>query len=350
MTESYFGGIEGGASVSTVVITNGKGEILAEILGEGTNPWILGVKPCLSRVNELIKEALKKADLNNNVKLNGLGLSLSGCEDAMFCKKIETQLKEFFPELTDEVIVVSDTLAPIALACQSGGAVIISGTGSNSLLVNPDFTTKRCGGYGHLLGDEGSAYWIAHKSIKTCVDHIEELNCAPNNYSIDNVWEAIKNHLKINTEVDLFSIFYGEDMEKSRIASLCKKIADLALKRDELSCWIFKEAGKELAKLVQTLYPSAHKVLHKENGGLHVVCVGSVWKSWDLLKNGFIEQLQNNSSKGFVQEFTLVVLDKTVALGGVYLIAKKLNYEFPFDYEHNYKILFHYVHNPNVSQ
>ncbi|XP_050547101.1 N-acetyl-D-glucosamine kinase-like [Daktulosphaira vitifoliae] len=278
------------------------------------------------------------------------GLSLSGCEDAMFCKKIETQLKEFFPELTDEVIVVSDTLAPIALACQSGGAVIISGTGSNSLLVNPDFTTKRCGGYGHLLGDEGSAYWIAHKSIKTCVDHIEELNCAPNNYSIDNVWKAIKNHLKINTEVDLFSIFYGEDMEKSRIASLCKKIADLALKRDELSCWIFKEAGKELAKLVQTLYPSAHKVLHKENGGLHVVCVGSVWKSWDLLKNGFIEQLQNNSSKGFVQEFTLVVLDKTVALGGVYLIAKKLNYEFPFDYEHNYKILFHYVHNPNVSQ
>lgn len=45
-----------------------------------------------------------------------------------------------------------------------------------------------------------SAYWIAHKSIKTCLDHLEELNCAPNNYSIDNVWEAIKNHLKINNE------------------------------------------------------------------------------------------------------------------------------------------------------
>jgi len=29
-----------GASVSTVVITNGNGDILAEIKGEGTNPWV----------------------------------------------------------------------------------------------------------------------------------------------------------------------------------------------------------------------------------------------------------------------------------------------------------------------
>jgi len=88
-------------------------------------------------------------------------------------------------------------------------------------------------------------------------------------------------------------------------------------------------------------------MLHKENGGLHVVCVGSVWKSWELLKEGFMNQLDyhHNSQETIVDEFTLLVLEKTVALGGVYLITKKLNYNYPFDYEHNYRQLFHYVHN-----
>lgn len=36
------------------------------------NFQILGTELCLSRVNDLIKEALSKADLNNNIKLKGL--------------------------------------------------------------------------------------------------------------------------------------------------------------------------------------------------------------------------------------------------------------------------------------
>ena len=76
----------------------------------------------------------------------------------------------------------------------SGGVVLISGTGSNSLLLNPNGSQERCGGWGHLLGDEGGSYWIARRAIKTVIDEEESLNRS--SHAIDAVKAAVLSHFQ----------------------------------------------------------------------------------------------------------------------------------------------------------
>lgn len=63
--------------------------------------------------------------------------------------------------MAENYVVCSDTIGSVFTASPLGGLVLISGTGSNALLSNPDGTTYSCGGWGNMLGDEGSG-----KSIK----------------------------------------------------------------------------------------------------------------------------------------------------------------------------------------
>ncbi len=125
-----------------------------------------------------------------------------------------------------KIYIGNDTLAPIFTAFKNGGIVVISGTGSNCVLINPlgddetndqekfgkkieSFDQIKCtssGGWGNLLGDEGSAYWIAQKAIKYLIDFTDNflvdehllLNDNDINMEMDELKEIIFDHFKVN--------------------------------------------------------------------------------------------------------------------------------------------------------
>jgi glucosamine kinase len=69
-----------------------------------------------------------------------------------------------------DVVVVDDTEATLVGAFGDGpGIVVIAGTGSNALGRDHEGRTARAGGYGFLLGDEGSAYWFASQALRAAL-------------------------------------------------------------------------------------------------------------------------------------------------------------------------------------
>lgn len=338
--DDVFGGIEGGATHSQIVLLNGSGDVISSAeVDLSTNHWQVGMDVCLARLNDLTNEAKKKAGLSADAPLRGLGISLSGADNDESRIQIETGLLKGYPNLSKHYYVCCDTVGSIATAFPKGGIVLIAGTGSNCQLINPDGEKFRCGGWGHMMGDEGSAFWISDLCLKIVFDALD--NLVPSQYDITVANEIMCRHFQVKNQMDMLRHLYT-DFQKSMVASMCKEIAKAAReKKDPLCCHVFRQAGKFLAWHILALLPKADKSLIEGDGGVHVVCTGSVFKSWDLLEEGFLEGLKPRGKDDVkVPEITLMFLEKESTYGSAYLGVSAAGTSIPVDYAKNTKIFF----------
>jgi N-acetylglucosamine kinase len=321
-----------------VIIIDGDGRIVGKATGEGSNPWQITFEKCVEILHRLVNKAKNHGGLAKDLTLKSLGLSLSGGEQPEGQEKIKKGLMSYTPSISESYYVCTDTFAPIAAAFPHGGMVLISGTGSNCELVNPDDTTYRCGGWGHMLGDEGSGYWISHRAVKLVYEVNDGFRSLPHGVSISVLKDIVFEFFNLKSKFDILNYIYGEGFSKSGIARMCEKLAKVAVAtKDPLCLQLFVDAGIELGKHVMALIPKVDPSLKARYNHVPVLVEGSVFKSWDLLQPGFIE-----ATKGASDAITLYQLreELTGSFGACVLGAKKAGYELNVDYDSNTSILF----------
>ncbi|XP_077543858.1 N-acetylglucosamine kinase [Haemaphysalis longicornis] len=329
-----FGGVEGGATLSKAVLIDQTGRILAWSEGKPMNHWLVGMEECRKCIYELVQTAKKNAGITPSLPLTSLSLCLSGCEQEATNEKLKDLLLRKHPDLASSIFVRSDVIGALKTVSPNGGVVLIAGTGSNCLLVNPDNSMRRCGGWGHILGDEGSGFTTSIRAIKMVLN--EDEGFRPPKWSAEKIREVVKDHFKVKDMLELLPFCYT-DFKKQFIAGLCVKLAKLAKEGDKLSQHLFRLAGNDLADHIVAVLPHAEKSLLETKGGLPIVCVGSVFNSWELLREGFDEVLCPK-----ISEFTLLQLTVSAALGAAFDGALSINSTLPMNFSENSRQLYHF--------
>ena len=338
-----YGGIEGGATHTRIVLLTENGRVLVDKDVEmSTNQWQVGFDECIKRLSDLVISAKTEAGIPADVPLTTLGLSLSGADSSEVGRAMEARLNPMSLVLPDNITVECDTVGVVFTACENGGMALIAGTGSNCELVNPSGERFRCGGWGHIMGDEGGAYWISHFCIKKLFDAVD--NLVPADLDTSHVHRIMCDYFNVTDQKGMLRYLYSE-FKKGTVAGMCVELAKCARDtRDPLCLSAFRAAGQFLAFHILALLPKADQALFSSDAGLKVVCTGSVWKSWDLLKEGFVEGLNSSKHAGVkINKITLLSLNKPAAFGAVYLAAKKAGCSLAVDLAENATVFYQHT-------
>ncbi|MHB9941970.1 ATPase [Clostridium sporogenes] len=295
----YVIGVDAGGTKTEAIAYDLKGhELIKKVTGfgnlvlnekEAINNILNSIKTC---IDELGKEGLKK-----------IYIGAAGMEVANNAYVIEKNIKENFHA---DVLVINDgELALKAVLKGQDGILTIAGTGSICIGIRNNIKDK-CGGWGHLLGDEGSGYSIAINALKRMI-YEEELNLEKS-----KLHKEILKELNIRSTDEICAFVYSST--KDKIASLTTLISKLGEEGEENAIDILKKEGKALGVITERVY----KRLNFENKCL-IGVKGSVIEKAKVLRQAFKEYLLAN-----LGEVKIVQEDVSSSKGAYYMYLKEI--------------------------
>lgn len=210
--------------------------------------------------------------------------------------------------------VVHDAHLILAAAGVNEGIAVISGTGSVAWGRTTDDTTARAGGWGYLLGDEGSGYGITRAAVR----HV--LRRADDRLPADALSTTLLNRCGVASADALLDDFYARP-KRDYWARKAETVFALADAGDEASVQIILDAALSLADAVRQV----HRALGR-TADLPVVLGGGVLVHQPVLGEVLRHHLHEDDPH------TLITIDRDPANGALDMAIATLN-DSPGDHQ-----------------
>jgi N-acetylglucosamine kinase-like BadF-type ATPase len=228
-------GIDAGGTKTVCLLADERGKILAEGRGPGANLHSAGELEVEKVLHEVMEDAIGDRDITPAA----ICLGIAGVDREDEARTVRAIMRRIGHK--SRVLVVNDALiALVAGARDAPGIVIIAGTGSIVYGRNASGQAARAGGWGHMVGDEGSGYWIGREAVAAV------MRAADGRGPATRLSDDILAHFSVNDVSQLPRIVYDREIPRMRVAALGPIVEGAVSAGDAVAMRILERAVDEL--------------------------------------------------------------------------------------------------------
>ena len=255
MSEALFAGIDGGGSNLRVSIVDSRLAPIVTHSASTANPSVIGRERAQTHIRATVRAALQQAGISPE-DIAAAGIGIAGASNL---HSRDWLLETLSPVLPSSQLVPSSDLeiALVGALGRRNGILLLAGTGSAAYGCAPDGKQLQVGGWGYLLGDEGSGYWLGRQLLRGIIAAHDQ------GIDITDLGAACLVELNLKTARDLVGWLYrGSDAKTARVAEMARLVLGMAESGDGEAKLLVLAAADHLARQVELLrgrldYPAA---------------------------------------------------------------------------------------------
>lgn len=229
-------GIDAGGTHTVCLLADADGRVTATERGGGANLHSAGE----AGVERTLQPLVARLAAASKKPIAAVGAGMAGVarpEDIAIVRRVLDRLLPGVPS-----IVVSDALVALVAGTPEGAAlVLISGTGSIAYGRDEQSRTARAGGWGYVLGDEGSGYWLGRNALRAVV------RASDGRGEPTLLTDRILAHYEVSTPQELVRAIAGPGHRPSAIAELASHVGQAAAEGDAIARHLIDRGAEELA-------------------------------------------------------------------------------------------------------
>ncbi len=228
-------GIDAGGTKTVCLLADEDGRVLASARGDGANLRTAGELGVEKVLHTVMAEVLAGHD----VAPAAICLGIAGVDREADGRTMRAIMRRI--ALKTRTLIVNDALVALVAGVGDGpGVVVISGTGSIVYGRDDRNRAARAGGWGHVLGDEGSGYWIGRRALAAVMRQADGRGRAT------ALADRLLRRLGLSSVADLVPLVYDRGMPLPEIAALGAVVDDARRAGDPEAAAILDEAAAEL--------------------------------------------------------------------------------------------------------